>query len=85
MRQGFVCNRFPFLKIAIPFRKGEQIAFVEGLYETDDPELVALIEKNDLYGVHIHPRDHVRPEAVAEEAGSARVSAAARHGTRGTR
>lgn len=48
---AFICNRWPSLTI------GARIKFQAGLFETEAPELIALIEANDAYGVHIHPRD----------------------------
>lgn len=48
--KGYVCNRYPQLRIT------KRIQFESGLFTTDDPELQALVEKNDLWGLHIHPR-----------------------------
>jgi hypothetical protein len=79
MARAYVCNRFPFLKI------GEAVAFHNGLFETDDPELQALIERNDWWGVHIHPRDvpvgDVAPQPLDPVVSEARV----RHGARSSR
>lgn len=58
---AYVSNRFPSLKI------GDRVAFQDGLFETDDPELVALIERNEWFGVHIHPRDLPAGGASASE------------------
>ncbi len=84
----YVSNRFPFLKI------GDQIAFQNGLFETDDPALIALIERHDWFGVHIHPRD--LPTEASSEGAEAPADTdrswtpevfvpRVRQGTRGTR
>jgi hypothetical protein len=86
--KAYVCNRFPSLTI------GASVHFREGSFETDDPEVIALIEKNDWFGVHIHPRDLPDADAGAppaeapaappeepEESTTPRV----RHGGRGSR
>ena len=43
MKQGYVCNRHRWLKISMG--KGRMIEFREGLYETEDPDEQAQIER----------------------------------------
>ena len=47
MKRKFVCNRWPFLEI------GNLIKFQNGLFVTDDPNLIATIEGNEAYGAQI--------------------------------
>ena len=60
MKRGFVCNRWPFLKI------GSHIAFQDGFYETDDLSLQGLIESRDYFGVHVHHKEHYVATAAPE-------------------
>ena len=52
MKRGYVCNRWPFLKI------GSHVAFQDGFYETDDLSLQGLIESRDYFGVQVHHKEH---------------------------
>ena len=70
--KGYVSNRFPYLQI------GNHIRFQGGLFETDDETLQALVEQNEWFNVHIHPRDH---DTELPDLDQPRV----RHGGRGTR
>lgn len=63
--KAYVSNRFPFLKL------GTLVEFSEGVFETDNAELQELVEKNDFYGVHIHPRDAQPPASPSSEAETA--------------
>ena len=72
---GFVCNRFPFLTITR--RDGEPIQFENGLFVSEDPDVIEQIQAHPWWTVHIHPRDLVEPVAAEPP----RV----RHGGRGTR
>jgi len=56
-KRGYVSNRFPELVL------GERVRFENGVFETDDPAVIALIESNEWFGVHIHPRE--TPEEIA--------------------
>lgn len=76
MKKSYVNNRFPAFAIA-----GSPVAFDAGLYETEDPDVMALIEGHEWYGVFIHPRDGVDAEPLAPVASTARM----RHGARNTR
>jgi hypothetical protein len=94
MKKGYVCNRFPFLGI-------RSIQFRDGLYETEDENEQKLIEGNDWYGIHIHPRDHgaeqdekeapatmspsERGRMAAEARWGKRDEGGVRHGTVGTK
>ena len=62
MTRGYVCNRWPFLKI------GSHVAFQDGLYETDDLSLQGLIESRDYFGVHVHHKEHYVTTATSETA-----------------
>ncbi len=42
---------------------GKHVKFDNGFFETEDPELQALIESNNAFGVHIHFKD--TPEEMA--------------------
>lgn len=56
----YYCPRWPSLRLGA-------IAFHGGIYETDDPEMIAAIERSDSYGVHIQRIEKGEaPEAVAE-------------------
>jgi hypothetical protein len=57
-KHAAVCNRFPELQI------GTDIKFSEGSYETDNEELWEQLQKNEWWGVFIHPRD-TPPEGEA--------------------
>lgn len=41
------CEQWPHLRLA------RNVRFCEGLFETKDPELIELVERNELYGAHI--------------------------------
>jgi hypothetical protein len=41
------CEQWPRLRLA------SNVRFCEGLFETKDPELIELVERNELYGAHI--------------------------------
>ena len=56
--KAYVCNRHKSLMIR------NVIQFENGLFETDYPDLQALVESNDLWEIHIWPRD--LPPEVAE-------------------
>lgn len=43
------CKRWPFLKIS------GVAAFDHGVFETDDPEVIAFMQGVDGYGIHILP------------------------------
>jgi hypothetical protein len=43
----YKCEQLPRLRI------GRKVRFCEGFFETTDPELMALVERNDLYGAQI--------------------------------
>jgi hypothetical protein len=43
----YKCEQLPRLRI------GGKVRFCEGFFETRDPELIALVEKNELYGAQI--------------------------------
>ena len=62
MKRGYVCNRWPFLKI------GSHIAFQDGFYETDDLSLQGLIESRDYFGVHVHHKEHYVTPTASETA-----------------
>lgn len=55
MKQGYICNRYPFLRI------GARIQFQDGLFETEDADLQAMVEANEWFNLHIHPRDTTEP------------------------
>jgi hypothetical protein len=79
---AYVSNKWPFLKI------GSRVAFESGLFETDDPEVIALIERNEAWLIHIHPRDGAPapPLAAASEASDIEESLPRpRSGRRGSR
>jgi hypothetical protein len=54
-----VCNRFPFL--VIQRTDAPAIEFRDGLFETEDAEVWAELQKHAFWGVHIHPREHAEP------------------------
>jgi len=59
----YTCPRWPFLKI------GKAVAFQGGVFETEDPDTIALIERADGYGLHIVPVDQApEPTEAAVEA-----------------
>jgi hypothetical protein len=43
----YKCEQLPRLRI------GGKVRFCEGFFETRDPELIALVERNELYGAQI--------------------------------
>lgn len=43
MKKAYVCNRLPFLKIAVG--GGRMVAFEGGLFETEDPDEIAAVER----------------------------------------
>ena len=61
MKKGYGDNRYPFWQI------GDHVRFENGLFETDDPALQALIESRPEFGVHIHPRETAAELAAGEE------------------
>jgi hypothetical protein len=48
----YVCQRWPRLRIA------GKVRFRNGIFETADPELIALVEANIAYGAQILPVGH---------------------------
>lgn len=75
----YVSNRFPGLQIR------DAVKFEAGLFRATTPEQVELIESNDWYGVHIHPRDAEIPvgdDGATEVAEALRLAALAEAGPR---
>lgn len=65
----YVCNRFPSLQIR------DAVHFEAGLFKATTQEQIDLIESNDWYTVHIHPRD---AEIVVGDDGATEVAEALR-------
>lgn len=72
--KSYVCNRWPHYQI------GPHIRFANGQFETDDPLLQSIIERNNAWGIQIHYRDseeetarqvRLKQEAEAAEKGRA--------------
>ena len=59
-KRSYVCNKYPFMSIR------NVVKFEGGLFETEDAEAQALVESNDLWMIHIWPKDG---PPVEEEAG----------------
>lgn len=55
-KRTFVCNRYKSYSIRNHY-------FENGLFQTDDPDVIKLIESSDGYGVFIHPGE--TPEELA--------------------
>lgn len=52
MKKSYVCNRFKSLSI------GSSIKFEGGEFTTEDEALQGVVESNEWYKVHIHPKEH---------------------------
>jgi hypothetical protein len=61
MKRGYGDNRYPFWQI------GDLVKFENGVFETEDVALQALIESRPEFGVHIHPRETAEELAAGEE------------------
>jgi hypothetical protein len=57
--KAYVCNRYP------SFRISGGIKFMNGVFKTGDLEKIKRIEKNDWYGVFIHPQQGAAPAVNA--------------------
>ena len=68
--KSYVCNLWKELRI------GPKVAFKNGFFETDDPQLQGLIERNNAFGSAIHFKDTeeemARQGRVREEEASAK-------------
>jgi len=67
----YASARYPYLSI------GSKVKFVNGAYETDDPELQKLIEGRPYFGVSVFASKGDKPAPVVEEP-------SVRHGLKGT-
>jgi hypothetical protein len=61
MKKSYADNRYPFWQI------GDVVKFENGLFETEDLALQALIESRPEFGVHIHPRETAAEIEAGEE------------------
>ena len=93
----YACVKWPFLRIGTPTQGQSPIKFNSGFYTANSQEAVDAIEKNEAYGIHIHPvlwkpsptpskPDKVQVLVEAEiEAALAESKPLARKGARGSR
>lgn len=55
----FSCARAPFLRL------GDRVAFDSGVFETEDPELISLVQSNDWFGFKILEDPNAKPTVTA--------------------
>jgi len=55
----FSCARAPFLRL------GDRVEFSAGVFETEDPELIAIVKANDWFGGKITENPNAKPTITA--------------------